>query len=164
MQPRRLLLPLGLVCVALVALTALVLVVGRGGHARDDAEESTPREVLRAWDERRAAAWAGADVGALRALYVEDAAAGRRDVRMLRSYVARGLSVRGMSTQVLAFEVLEAGDDILEVRVTDRVVGAVAVRDDDETTLPVAAPQERRVTLQRQDGRWLVASVATLAE
>ena len=64
-------------------------------------------EVLRHWDARRAAAWADADVRALRRLYVPGSGAGRADARLLEAYGARELVVRRLETQVFAVRVLE---------------------------------------------------------
>ncbi len=49
-------------------------------------------DVLRAWDEQRAAAYADGSVPRLRRLYVAGSAAGRADARVLRGYRARGSS------------------------------------------------------------------------
>lgn len=163
MQPRRLLAPLAVVCVLVAALTATVVVLGESRRPARQVEPDTDpsaREVLRAWDARRARAWEQADVAALRALYTSGSEAGRADARMLRAYVRRGLAVRGMRSQVLAFEVVREGEDLIEVVLTDRVVGAVAVAGSREWPLPVAAPRERTIDLRRSGGTWLVAAVA----
>ena len=66
--------------------------------------------------------------------------------------------------QVLALEVLRAGPAVLRLRVTDRLVGAVAVRDavqgaGERMTLPRDEATSRLVVLRRLDGRWRVAAV-----
>jgi hypothetical protein len=118
-----------------------------------------PRDVLADWDARRARAWADGDVGALRRLYVAGSRSGRADARMLRSYVDRGLTVRGLRTQVLALEVLDASADLVDVRVTDRVVGAEAVDGRTVVPLPDDRPSTRRVVLRLMEGEWLVDEV-----
>jgi hypothetical protein len=130
------------------------------------AETPTPRRdaavaILRAWDTKRAAAYETGDVTALRALYAEGSTAGRRDVRLLLRYAARGLRVSGLETQLLAVRVRggtdRAGRLVLEV--TDRVAGAVAVRGSTRVPLPVGAARDRVVTLMEREGRWVVTSV-----
>ena len=116
--------------------------------------------MLARWDERRAAAWAEGDAGALRGLYVDGSAAGGADVRVLRDYLRRGLRVEGMTTQVLALRVVARSPGRrLALEVTDRVVGAEAVGSGDRVALPVDRPSTRRVLLVREGGRWLVAAV-----
>ena len=76
---------------------------------------------------------------------------------MLASYVDRGLTVRGLRTQVLALEVAGRLADVVEVRVTDRVSGAEAVDGETVIPLPDDRPSTRRVLLRRVAGEWLVA-------
>ena len=118
-----------------------------------------PRSVLADWDARRARAWAAGDVSALRDLYVDGSLSGRADVRMLASYVDRGLTVEGMRTQVLALEVLDESPVSLEVRVTDRVGGAQAVDGETVIPLPDDRPSTRTVVLRLVEGEWLVDEV-----
>ena len=127
---------------------------GAAGSLRDD-----PLVVLRAWDERRAEAWAAGDVAALRALYLPGSATGRHDAHLLDRYLARGLRVRGMGVQVLAVDVRRAGDDVLRLVVTDRLVGAVATGAGVRTALPADAPSRRLVTLRLVGSRWRVDEV-----
>ena len=61
-----------------------------------------PRRCWPTWDAARAEAWADGDVRRLGELYTPDSVAGRRDRAMLRAWLARGLVVRGLTTQVLA--------------------------------------------------------------
>lgn len=120
-------------------------------------------EALRAWDGRRAAAWARGDVAALRRLYAAGSPAGRADAAMLRRWTERGLSVEGMSMQVLAVEVSEAAPRRLRLRVTDRLAGAVAVGDGVRRELPRDRPTTRELVLIRAgpDAEWRVARVGT---
>ena len=112
--------------------------------------------VLRAWDEQRAAAWAEGDIGALRDLYVDGA--GAVDVRLLRRYADRGYRVEGMTTQLLAVDVLERTPARWRLRVTDRLASAVAVRGRERIRLPRDRADAYVITLVRgADGRWRVA-------
>lgn len=133
-------------------------------HAPGTAARHRAAEVLHAWDAARARAYATGDARALRRLYVPGSRAGASDVRVLRAYARRDLRVGGMRMQVLALEVLRAGPAVLRLRVTDRLVGAVAVRDavqgaGERMTLPRDEATSRLVVLRRLDGRWRVAAV-----
>src|SRR5262245_58817074 len=57
--------------------------------------------LLRAWDRRRARAYAHGDLAALEALYVPRSRTGAVDRAVLRGYVERGLKVTGMRSQVI---------------------------------------------------------------
>ncbi|PUA79195.1 hypothetical protein [Nocardioides currus] len=163
MDPRRLLpFLLGLTLCAVLATAVVVLVAWRSGTDETRAGDSSPaagaapRSVLAAWDERRAAAWADGDVEALRDLYVAGSATGRSDARMLAAYVDRGLRVEGLTTQVLALEVLAEEPERLILRVTDRVRGGVVTGAAVDAALPQDRSSTRTVTLRRVDGAWLV--------
>ena len=82
-----------------------------------------PVEVLRAWDAQRAEAWARGDMRLLSALYTRDSVAGRRDRAMLRAWLARGLVVRGLQTQLLEVREVRRTASIWTLIVTDRLVG-----------------------------------------
>ena len=124
-----------------------------------------PGDVLHAWDERRAAAWADGDVAGLRALYTDGSVAGRRDAAMLRAWSARGLRVDGLRTQLLRVEVRVGTPGRLVLAVTDRVVGGVAggVAGGGAVpagvALPRDAPTRHVVTLRRVAGEWRVSAV-----
>lgn len=116
--------------------------------------------VLHRWDDRRAAAYRAGNERRLRSLYVSGSSAGEADVRLLLGYRARGFTVAGMETQVLALDVLGSRRGRLEVRVDDRVVGAVAVRGAERLRLPRDAATTRVVVLVRSGGgRWRVSAV-----
>jgi hypothetical protein len=166
--------PLIVLAAAAAALTTSGTVVIGSLHvdapARGDpplpvaARPDPAADVLRAWDRRRAAAYASGSVGALRSLYVARSSAGRADVRVLRGYRTRGLVVRGMRMQVLSLAVLQRDDATWRLRVTDRLTGAVAVRPSrgGEVVLPDDAPSTRTVTLVRgDDGVWRVSEVSS---
>ena len=113
------------------------------------------------WDARRASAWARGSVPDLRALYLPGSAAGRADVAALERYAARGLQVEGMRMQVLAWSVVATGPRRVVLRVTDRLVGGVAVRPDGTVLarLPADRPSERTLTLVSRGGSWVMATV-----
>jgi len=165
-DPRRLLPALAAVaCACVVATLAVTLLpsrdAGPAGPARPAASASSgpdpgPAAVLAAWDRQRAAAWAEADVEALRELYVDGSRTGAADARLLRHYRSRGLAVTGMATQVLALDVVERTGSRLVLVVTDRVVGGRAVGGGTPVALPADRASTRRVVLRREDGRWRV--------
>ncbi len=116
-------------------------------------------DALTTWDQGRARAWASADPVALASLYAAGSVAGRRDVRMLRRWRARGLRVERLRTQLVAVEVERREAERWDLLVTDRLVGGVAVGRGLRADLPVDRPTRRRVTLLLDGGRWRVASV-----
>lgn len=107
MNPRTL--ALALTCLLVVA-AALGLARVPGERAGDGDGRPVPRpaaavparpevaalDVLRAWDVRRARAWARGSPAALAELYTADSRTGLRDRRMLRAYADRGLRVTGL--------------------------------------------------------------------
>ena len=115
--------------------------------------------LLRDWDARRSAAYAAADVAALRSLYADGSTAGRRDVAVLRSYRARGLRVVGLHDAAprRAQRAPQAGAVVL--RVTDRLAGAVAVGPGRRVRLPAGTARTRVVTLVDEGRGWVVAEV-----
>jgi hypothetical protein len=117
--------------------------------------------VLASWDGRRGDAYAAGSAAALGRLYVPGSSAGAADVRLLRAYRSRGLRVVGLRTQVLALVVEQRAGNRWRLRVTDRVVGAVAVSGGRRLPLPRDASSVRVVTLVRSPGRgWQASSVA----
>lgn len=168
MDPRRLLPALAAVACACVIATLVVTLVPWRDASREvgrpaasassstPAAPSGPAAVLAAWDERRAAAWASGDVEALRALYVDGSRTGAADVRLLRHYRSRGLTVAGLTTQVLVLDVVHRTPSRLVLVVTDRVVGGRAVGGTTPVALPADRASTRRVVLRRDGGRWRV--------
>ena len=150
-----------------VLTTAVLVLINHRSHSPDEpsspgragASVDAPREVLADWDARRSRAWADGDVTALRDLYVDDSRTGRADARMLAAYVERGLRVEGLTTQVLALEVLDNTGDELTVRVTDRVVGGAVAGDAHASPLPRDRPSTRTLALRRVAGTWLMVAV-----
>lgn len=163
MDPRRLLPALAAVaCACVVATLVAILVPDRhpddAAHPASMSEPvgSAPARILAAWDTRRAAAWAAGDAEALSRMYVAGSRTGAADVRLLRDYRERGLSVAGLTTQVLALEVVEESTERLVLVVTDRLVGGRAVGGGAPVALPADRASTRRVVLRREGGRWLV--------
>ena len=113
--------------------------------------------VLRAWDRARAGAWAHGSVGALRRLYV--GGAGASDVRLLESYVERGLHVRDLRVQVLAIDVLDRRPGEWRLLVTDRLAGGTAVGPSVRKPLPRDRASTRTLRLLRHQGTWRMAAV-----
>ena len=119
--------------------------------------------VLHDWDRRRARAWATGDVRALADLYAPGSRAGRADVALLRSYLQRGLLVRGLRMQVFAVKVLRHRHRRWRLLVTDRLQRAVAFGAGTAVPLPRDRASTRVVSLVRaDDGRWRVAAVRAL--
>lgn len=146
------------ILVVVPLLVALVLPAPAAATPRADVGHAL--EVLHAWDARRAAAWAGSDVDALRSLYVSGSGAGRVDARLLRSYQARGFVVRRLVTQVFAVRVLHRDPKSLRLRVFDRVAGGRLIGDGRARPLPSTPPAVRTLELRLVSGRWRVESVS----
>lgn len=122
-------------------------------------QQSEAVTVLRAWDRARSDAWASGDLADLRALYVDGSSAGERDAAMLRSWTERGLRVTGLDMQLLAVREVRRTDSAWVLRVTDRVVGGVAVGSKERIRLPVDAASTRVIRWERGQVDWQVASV-----
>jgi hypothetical protein len=118
-----------------------------------------PVEILRAWDARRALAWAHGDPHLLRAFYTRGSVAGRHDRAMLRAWAARGLVVRGLRTQLLSVRPLAHTEWSWTLVVTDRLVGGLAVGAGVRRPLPRDQATTRTVRLVRVHGGWRVAAV-----
>jgi hypothetical protein len=116
--------------------------------------------ILHAWDDRRAQAWASADVDALGDLYTAGSPTGRADQSMLRSWRDRGLRIEGLETQLLSVRVRDRLGGRLALVVTDRVAGGTAVGAGVRVPLPRDEPSTRRVVLRRVAGEWRVSSVS----
>ena len=168
MDPRRLLPVLTAVACALVVAT-LVVGHGRGGAgtspARPQAREMAaqapgqrgPAATLAAWDERRSAAWAAGDADLLASLYTDGSRTGAADVRLLRRYRGRDLTVEGLTTQLLGVRAVVRSPRRLVLVVTDRVVAGRVVGGPAPVALPSDRASVRRVVLVRPDRAWLVA-------
>ena len=168
MDPRRLLPALGAVAAACLVAT-LVVTVARPGERADGASRPAaaakvppgPAAILATWDRERSSAWAEGDAEALRRLYADGSRTGTADLRLLRHYLDRGLTVEGLRTQVLALRVVARSTSRLVLVVTDRVVGGRAVGRG--ASSPIALPADRastrRIVLVRggEGEGWLVA-------
>lgn len=141
----------------LVLLLATLL--GSSPSASPSASASPP-QVLHAWDERRAAAWAAADPAGLARLYTSGSPAGAADVAMLRAWQARGLRVVDLRMQLLAIETRRRTPHRLVVVVSDRIASGVAVGGGVRRTLPRDTVSTRRVVLVRVAGEWRVAQAS----
>lgn len=161
MLARRLVLGSAVLAALSVLLVVVVWLATTRGEQGRVARAQAPGAVraLADWDRRRAGAWAQGDVDALRRLYVAGSRTGREDAAMLSAYVARGLRVRGLTTQVLRADVLRRDGGAVVLSVTDRMRGAVAVGDDERIALPGDRASTREVTLRRVAGEWLVEEV-----
>jgi len=118
------------------------------------------RTVLARLDRVRARAYAAADPGLLRSVYVPGSRALRRDRRLLAGYARRGLHVRGLRTDVedLRVRAHRPGHVVLLVR--DRVAAGTVAGSGHRRPLPADDLDSRLLTLQRPDrGVWLVAAV-----
>ncbi|MET0840128.1 MAG: hypothetical protein ABWY19_15200 [Marmoricola sp.] len=146
----------------LVLLAGLAVVPGPAAArpgATGRADGRGTREVLHAWDERRAVAWARSEEAELRSLYAPGSGAGRADVRMLRSWTSRGLVVRRLVTQVFGVRVLRHEPGAISLRVLDRVAGGLVSDGRREWPLRSSPPAVRRVDLVLVAGDWRVAAV-----
>ncbi|MGH3445388.1 MAG: hypothetical protein ACRDPB_08435 [Nocardioidaceae bacterium] len=130
------------------------------------AAEVPAVRILHRWDRRRSRAYADGSVAELRRLYVDGSAAGRADVRLLRTYADRGLRVQGMRMQLLSVSVLAHREGLLRLRVTDRLTGAVAVGPGlvdpghrRRLRLPRDGASSHVLTLRPADDGWRVAAV-----
>jgi hypothetical protein len=152
------------VCAVLTgALWQLRVTAGGQGEDTPDAvparAETEALGILRAWDVRRARAWAAGDVRALDRLYTPGSKTGAVDLAMLRSYVRRGLVVEGMDTQVLAADVRVSDAKHLTLVVTDRLATATAVGAGTSQRLPRDRASNHTVELLKTGDAWLVDEV-----
>jgi hypothetical protein len=140
----------------------LTVVLATGGDERPAVRsasvgvEDDVVRLLRAWDHRRARAYARGDLTALEALYVAHSRTGAADVAVLRGYVGRDLHVTGMHTQLLEADVVERAARRLTVVVTDVLATALATSGHRRWALPRDRPSTRRVVLVRVEGSWRV--------
>lgn len=145
-----------LLLVVLLATTACTPADADPVETRSTAEAIA---ALRAWDHRRAQAWADGDEAALAGIYTPGSRTGRHDRAMLAAYAARGLRVTGLRTQVLSATLLSRAPGRVRLEVVDRMVGAHAVGRGRRIALPRDRPSERVVSLRRVSGSWLVEEV-----
>jgi hypothetical protein len=170
-NPRLLAVALSFMFAATVGLALVAAAIDQPAPARADGppvvdapEEAEALAVLRAWDGRRARAWADGDVAALASLYAPGSRTGRDDRAMLAAYAGRGLRVSGLRMQVLAAGVRSWSPERFTIEVTDRVASAVAVRRSARVALPVDRPSGWLVSFVRVAGKWRVLEVQPAAE
>ena len=169
MNPRSLVLVL---CCGLVVTTAVLTTVLHGPRSSGPPFAAPPVpavaparstvaaiDVLRTWDVQRSRAWARGDVRDLRRLYTPRSSSGRSDRAALASYLARGLRVTGLRTQLLAVEVGRRSERLLVLRVTDRMAGAVARGRGRSVVLPRDEPTRWRLVMRRVAGEWRVGEI-----
>ncbi|QWC85691.1 hypothetical protein KLP28_02720 [Nocardioidaceae bacterium] len=115
------------------------------------ARDAPATAVVAWWDDRRAQAWRGGDVGALQELYLPGSRAGAADVAALRAYVSAGVALTGWQTARRAVTEVRRTSDrlVVDVRVQQRDTRArlAAVRDGEQRTLPASAPRDLRLSL-----------------
>lgn len=176
-RPASVVLVVGVVLLCLLVGAGVVVAAGWPEHAESPGRPASavpptvgrslvaPRdevraaEVLRSWDRRRAAAWAGGRPADLAPLYTAGSPTGSRDRDMLTSWQRRGMAVEGLGTQVLQLRVLAHRAGRFEVLVVDRVVAGTAVGDGVRRPLPRDSPTTRRVVLVHGATGWQVESV-----
>lgn len=117
------------------------------------------REVLREWDAARSACWAEADVDCLRGLYAPGSAAGEADVAVLQRWSARGLVISRMHRQVLDVDVVESGERLQVLRVTDRLAGGTVRGEAGRSDLPATVARTRLIVLERGPSGWVATDV-----
>src|SRR6478735_1464958 len=142
-------------------LTALVVGVAVALLPGDRRTPSPRVEVaaaalLRAWDERRAEAWASGEPRRRRDLYATRSAAGRADRAMLRAWSARGLRVEDLEMQLVAVQVRVWTADRVVLVVSDRLARGVALGGGVRQPLPDDEVSTRVVALARVAGEWRV--------
>ena len=159
---------LPLVLAGLLVLTVAVVAVLAGASLvrREPARPGTVAvaaepvgsralRVLHGWDRRRARAWARGSVRLLRSLYDGRSEAAVADCAMLAAYRARGLRVTGMRRQTLSVRELQATSRRLTLRVTDRLVSAVAVGEETREPLPRQGFESQTLTFRRTPRGWI---------
>ncbi len=116
--------------------------------------------MLALLDRRRAQAYAAAESGLLRAVYVRGSPMLRRDRAVLAAYAARDLRVRGLRMRVESVRVHRSGRRRVVLRVRDRVAGGVVVGRRIHRPLASDLPSTRLITLRRgAAGGWRIAAV-----
>ncbi|MDT9592614.1 hypothetical protein RDV89_06030 [Nocardioides zeae] len=126
------------------------------GTARPGAAGVSPASVLREWDAARSAAYAAGDVDALRSLHTLGGGTGPADVAVLEAYAARGLVVDDLRFEVVGLEVVEVDEDLLVLRVEDRMTRARVLDGAGREVglLPERGRATRELTFERDGGRW----------
>jgi hypothetical protein len=153
-------------CAGVVGLEAAARLTAGPSQSAGPVASARPADrfaldVLREWDDRRAAAWAAGDPARLARLYTDGSSAGAADMALLRRYRDRGLVVRAMRMQVLRARVLTSRPGRLVLEVTDRLASAVALgTTGGERRLPLDVATSHQLVLRRVAGEWRVARVS----
>lgn len=127
--------------------------------AAHKASDGSALAVLHRWDRRRARSWASGDPASLARLYVAGSRTGRRDVRDLTLWTARGLRVDGLHQQVATFRLVDRCPGRIVVVVTDRTIDGIAVGGAWRTAVPTSAWATHRISFRRSADRWQVSEV-----
>lgn len=123
-----------------------------------------PLAELRAWDRRRAAAWAATDPVALQRLYRQGSVAGAKDVALLRRYRREGWRVEGLTPQIVRAAIVGRSAQARVVELRDRLPTATLISSTGRREPTAATPLRwRQVLLCRVAGRWVVAEVLAVA-
>ena len=159
-------LPLVLAGLLVLTVAAVAVTAGASLLRREPARPGTVAvaaepvgsralRVLHGWDRRRARAWSRGSVALLRSLYDRRSEAGAVDRAMLSAYRARGLRVTGMRRQTLVVREIRTTGGTLTLRVTDRLVSAVAVGERTREPLPRQGFESQTLTFRRTPGGWV---------
>ncbi|MBC7633347.1 hypothetical protein [Aeromicrobium sp.] len=133
-----------------------VLIVAMRGVSPDAQDRWASR--LTDLDEVRAEAFATADSGLLREVYVRGSSGLKVDAAMIAAYHRRGARVLDADMRVLSCRVLRASSSRARLDVVDRLAQARVQWDDGSTTaLPRDQPSRRVVTLVRTSDGWRIA-------
>lgn len=114
--------------------------------------------VISGWDRRRALAWAAGKPRAVVALYGERSPAGRADAAALTRWRGRGWRIEGMERQISELKVRTCRPEAIEVAISDRLAGAVAVRQGEQVPLPRGQLRRHVLTWQHTDRGWRLAA------
>jgi hypothetical protein len=118
------------------------------------------RSVLAALDRRRARAYAAGDASLLREVYAAGSPVFRRDCAVLAAYRRRGLRVLHLRIRIADVEAQRVGEEVVVLRVRDRLTGGIVVGRGVRRRLRADAPDTRLVTLARVPGEgWRIAAV-----
>jgi hypothetical protein len=121
------------------------------------------RSILTRLSRLRARAWRRGQPRLLQRLYVAEATALRSDRLMLRRYVRRGLTVRGVQLAFGQLRVASRAHRVVHLRVVDQLQAAVAIgRDGGRVHLPSDRPTRHLITLARTPRGWRIQSVTIL--
>ena len=154
----------GMTKVILVLAVVLVGCAPARSAPASQPTESRWASVLHRLDERREHAYVQADPSLFDQVYVRGSPVRGADVRLLRSYVRRGLELEAVPMHLRDVEVIAQSDRRVRLRVVDRL-GVVRVRHADGPwrALPTDRPTKRIITLRRGVDGWRIAEIRRVA-